>query len=94
MHASYYARSVGFGLPFEAKVAAELAEFCLRYVPGRDGLWLALEGDVIHGSVAIDGSPDPDAGAQVTGMTPSTGSFAVTVKVTIAPPGPVASAVF
>jgi GNAT superfamily N-acetyltransferase len=65
MHATYYARSVGFGAPFEAKVATELAEFCLRYVPGRDGLWLALDEDVIHGSVAIDGSHHQESGAHL-----------------------------
>jgi hypothetical protein len=36
---------------------------------------------------------DPLAGAQVTGRAPSTVSFAVAVYVTIAPVGPVASAV-
>ena len=41
LHAVYYARTAGFGAAFEAKVAAQLAEFCLRYVDGRDGLWLA-----------------------------------------------------
>ena len=65
MHASYYARTVGFGLPFEAKVAAELAEFCLRYEPGRDGLWLARDQDAIHGCVVIDGSHDPECGAHL-----------------------------
>ena len=54
LHAEYYARTVGFGAPFEAKVACELAEFCMRYADGRDGLWLAHEDGVVHGSIAID----------------------------------------
>jgi GNAT superfamily N-acetyltransferase len=55
MHAGYYAAAAGFGIGFEARVAAELAAFCLRYEPGRDGLWLARERDAIQGSIAIDG---------------------------------------
>jgi GNAT superfamily N-acetyltransferase len=65
MHATYYARATGFGAPFEAKVACELSEFCLRYVEGRDGLWLATDGNVIHGSVAIDGTRARDSGAHL-----------------------------
>lgn len=56
LHADYYARAVGFGLEFEAKVATELADFCRNYAPERDGLWLAVDGSGIEGSIAIDGS--------------------------------------
>lgn len=65
MHATYYARTVGFGVAFEAKVATELSEFLLRYAEGRDGLWLTTLGDVIHGSIAIDGSQHPETGAHL-----------------------------
>jgi len=65
MHATYYARAAGFGAPFEAKVATELSEFCLRYAEGRDGLWLAMDGNEIHGSVAIDGSRAQKSGAHL-----------------------------
>ena len=65
MHATYYAQTVGFGVAFEAKVATELAEFCLRYVDGRDGLWLAIAGEMVHGSIAIDGSRHKEAGAHL-----------------------------
>jgi GNAT superfamily N-acetyltransferase len=65
MHGSYYARTVGFGATFEAKVATELSAFCLRYREGRDGLWLATDGQRIHGSVAIDGSQHPESGAHL-----------------------------
>lgn len=65
MHATYYARTAGFGAPFEAKVATELSGFCLRYAEGRDGLWLAMDGDDIQGSVAIDGSDVQASGAHL-----------------------------
>ena len=65
MHASYYAATVGFGAPFEAKVASELAAFCLDYTEGRDGLWLAEDQGVIHGSVVIDGSRHAQPGAHL-----------------------------
>lgn len=64
LHARYYAVSSGFGLPFEAKVASELAAFCKAYVAGRDGLWLAQDGG-IEGSIAIDGSRADADGAHL-----------------------------
>ncbi|HVY06267.1 MAG TPA: GNAT family N-acetyltransferase [Burkholderiales bacterium] len=65
LHAGYYAKAAGFGAAFEAKVAAELADFCLRHDERLDGLWLAVDGDVIHGSIAIDGSAHVDKGAHL-----------------------------
>jgi GNAT superfamily N-acetyltransferase len=65
MHATYYGRTFGFGIPFEAKVATEFATFCVAYDPVRDGLWLAREGETIHGSVAIDGSHHLTDGAHL-----------------------------
>jgi GNAT superfamily N-acetyltransferase len=56
MHARYYAGAHGFGVYFEAKVAAECAAFCSRLDPARDGLWLLVDGGRIAGSIAIDGS--------------------------------------
>lgn len=55
MHARYYARAAGFGRPFEAKVAAELAEFAGRLDDPRNGLWLAVRAGEIVGTVAVDG---------------------------------------
>jgi GNAT superfamily N-acetyltransferase len=55
LHARFYSKLVGFGLPFESKVARELAEFCTRYDGQRDGLWLAICDGQVHGSIAIDG---------------------------------------
>lgn len=74
MHAAYYAREAGFGAPFEAKVATELSEFCLRYAEGRDGLWLATDGNEIHGSVAIDGSLVEESDAHLRWFIASDGS--------------------
>ncbi|MEY4750673.1 MAG: hypothetical protein RIQ60_2887 [Pseudomonadota bacterium] len=69
LHATYYARTAGFGLAFEARVARELSAFCERYDPARDGLWLVRQdGDGrIEGSIAIDGlhGHDDDAGAHL-----------------------------
>ena len=65
LHATYYARTVGFGVAFEAKVASELSEFCLRFTEGRDGLWLACENGLIHGAIAIDGSHYQESGAHL-----------------------------
>lgn len=56
LHAAYYSVATGFGMTFEAKVARELADFCLSYEHGRDGIWLARSGEQIEGSVALDGS--------------------------------------
>jgi len=56
LHADFYAREHGFGAYFEAKVAADCAEFCARFDPPRDGLWLLVDGGRILGSLAIDGS--------------------------------------
>jgi GNAT superfamily N-acetyltransferase len=56
LHGRYYAEHQGFGAYFESKVARELGEFCSRYVAGCDGLWVARRGELIEGSIAIDGS--------------------------------------
>lgn len=55
MHARYYARAVGFGSYFEQKVAGELAEFAGRLDRPANRLWVALGGDAVIGTVAIDG---------------------------------------
>jgi DNA-binding MarR family transcriptional regulator/GNAT superfamily N-acetyltransferase len=63
MHASYYARLVGFGEYFECKVASELAAFVSRLERADNGLWLATMGGEIVGSVALDvtGAAEPNA---------------------------------
>jgi GNAT superfamily N-acetyltransferase len=65
LHARYYTAKAGFGAAFEAQVARELAEFCVRYIQDRDGLWLAGDGDRIEGSIAIDGAGSAEHGAHL-----------------------------
>lgn len=55
MHAVYYARTSGFGCFFEGKVASEAAEFAARLDRPGNGLWLAMQGETVVGSIAIDG---------------------------------------
>lgn len=63
LHARTYARIAGFGVFFEAKVAAELAEFVGRLPSDNKRMWLYLEDDRIKGSLvprnAESSSPSP-----------------------------------
>lgn len=65
LHGLYYARTKGFDVSFEAKVARELAEFCAAFDHQRDGLWLAVQDGEILGSVALDAGQMHDAGAHL-----------------------------
>lgn len=65
LHANFYSKLVDFGLPFEAKVARELSQFCEGFDAARDGLWLATVDGVAHGSIAIDGSYADSDGAHL-----------------------------
>ena len=65
LHGIYYHQHWEFGLFFEAKVAAELAEILRRYDERRDGFWSAtLEGRV-EGSITIDGLHAEGEGAHL-----------------------------
>ncbi|CAM3306694.1 hypothetical protein SB6411_02012 [Klebsiella spallanzanii] len=55
MHGEYYAKHYGFGHFFESKVAGGLAEFTSRLDTLCNQVWLAVQGEKIVGSVAIDG---------------------------------------
>ncbi|KJF69904.1 bifunctional helix-turn-helix transcriptional regulator/GNAT family N-acetyltransferase [Rhizobium nepotum] len=55
MHALYYARTSGFGQRFESVVAEGLASFCNRLENPQNAIWVAMRGEDIIGSVAIDG---------------------------------------
>jgi hypothetical protein len=72
LHARYYSGLVGFGLLFETRVARELSEFCKRYDSERDGLWLAVQGGHIEGSIVIDGSHAKQDGAHLRWSIAST----------------------
>ena len=67
LHAEYYHPLVGFGLPFESRVARELTEFCERYNPAQDGLWLVRDAatQAVHGAIAIDGAQAATRGAHL-----------------------------
>lgn len=65
LHGAYYHEHWGFGSFFEAKVASDLAEFIGRYDEERDGLWTALLGGRIEGSIAIDGIHAENRGAHL-----------------------------
>ena len=56
LHADFYSRHSGFGLPFEAKVTAELSEFMCRYDDAMDLLASAIVDGSIEASIAIDGA--------------------------------------
>jgi GNAT superfamily N-acetyltransferase len=65
LHATYYHRHWGFGAFFEAKVAAEMAEFIRRYDDSRDRIWCALVDGRIEAALTIDGSDAALAGAHL-----------------------------
>ncbi|MCU7647166.1 GNAT family N-acetyltransferase [Pseudomonas piscis] len=60
MHACYYAARAGFGQPFESLVAADMAELMGRLHNPRNEVWVALQGERIVGSIAIDGEGEGD----------------------------------
>ncbi|MGC5703060.1 bifunctional helix-turn-helix transcriptional regulator/GNAT family N-acetyltransferase [Pseudomonas sp. NFXW11] len=55
MHATYYAARAGFGQAFESLVARDMAELMGRLANPRNQVWVALQGERIVGSIAIDG---------------------------------------
>ena len=65
LHAGYYHEHWGFVLPFETKVATELAEFLGRYEESRDRVWVVMQDGRIEGSLAIDGIHADTEGAHL-----------------------------
>ena len=55
MHADYYARHSNFGQPFESLVASDMADLMGRLHNPRNEVWVALDGERVVGSIAIDG---------------------------------------
>lgn len=55
LHARYYTSAAGFGPSFEAQVASGVAEFIARLDHRRNGIWAAMAGEEVVGTVAIDG---------------------------------------
>ena len=65
LHGRYYAEAWDFDARFEAEVAREMGEFLARFDPARDGIWLAVEGADIVGSIVIDGAAAEQQGARI-----------------------------
>lgn len=61
MHGAYYQKNWQMGTAFEARVAAGLGEFALRYQPPRDLVLLGVDGDKILASLVLD-LHDPQSG--------------------------------
>jgi len=58
LHAVYYQKYWGLDHSFEAQEARELADFILDFDETKDGLWNAVSGDTLAGSIAIAGDRD------------------------------------
>ncbi|MCP4666423.1 MAG: GNAT family N-acetyltransferase [Deltaproteobacteria bacterium] len=65
LHADFYSKNSGFGLFFEAKVAADMSAFLNRFNETMDGFWVAIVEDHIVGSIAIDGIKSKSEGAHL-----------------------------
>jgi GNAT superfamily N-acetyltransferase len=65
LHALYYHEHWDFGLPFEAKVAADLVEFLGRYDASHDRLLVVMREGRIEGSIAMDGIHRETEGAHL-----------------------------
>ncbi len=65
LHGTYYSKHWGFDLFFESKVAVELSEFLRRFNEATDGFWVASIGQIIVGSIAIDGIHHRSEGAHL-----------------------------
>jgi GNAT superfamily N-acetyltransferase len=65
LHGIYYHKHWGFGLFFEAKVAAELIEFLKRYDERRDGFWAAAVEGRVEGCITVDGLQAGGEGAHL-----------------------------
>jgi GNAT superfamily N-acetyltransferase len=65
LHGTYYAEHWGLGLYFEAKVAAEMAEFLSHFDPAFDGAWFAQVDGQVVGGIFISGSRAAEEGARL-----------------------------
>ena len=65
LQSAYYAREWDFGLPFETKVAGEMAEFLGRADWHRDLFKIARMNDDIVGSITLDASAHDDGTAHL-----------------------------
>lgn len=55
MHASYYSKTVSFGLEFESLVAREMAEFLTRIENSVNATWSVENNGAVVGGISVDG---------------------------------------
>ncbi len=68
LHGRYYASEWGLDAAFEAEVALELGDFLVRFREGRDGFWVARDGEAVIGSISLDaGGGDSSRGGAEEG---------------------------
>jgi uncharacterized protein YhfF/GNAT superfamily N-acetyltransferase len=60
LQTQYYARDHGFGVVFEAGRLSDIAEFVARFDASRDGVWVAVDGGQVLGTIVIDGGSTGD----------------------------------
>jgi len=61
LHAVYYKEHWRLDQSFEAQVSRELSDFITHFDEKKDGLWCAVSGNELAGSIAITGDQDhPD----------------------------------
>lgn len=65
LHGKYYAENWNFGVYFEAKIAAAMAEFSARYDSSRDAIWLVIKDGQVEGSITVDGIHAGSEGAHL-----------------------------
>ena len=60
LQSQYYAREHAFGVFFETGRMADIAAFLARYDGRRDGVWVAVDGGQVLGTIVIDGGASDD----------------------------------
>ena len=60
LQTQYYAREHNFGVFFETGRMADIAQFLARYDAERDGVWVAVDGGEVLGTIVIDGGANDD----------------------------------
>jgi uncharacterized protein YhfF/GNAT superfamily N-acetyltransferase len=60
LQTQYYARDHGFGVFFETGRLADIADFVARFNAQRDGVWVAVDGGQVLGTIVIDGGANDD----------------------------------
>ena len=65
LHEKYFVQRLGWGTTFKDDVREYLEKLLQHFQPKRDGLWVARKGEVIIGSIAIDGRADGPESARL-----------------------------